>query len=177
MGISDNAQRVSSPPIQREASHPSSNAVSRTSVRLQSHCLPKPLTWEIQPKALWHMQGKDADHREASGVSGSMRGRWTKGAATFMSVYNSFKGMLPKAIALPHREQQCDPNHSPQSDSAHAPETKSTGTHWQSDSSKYIHRTPASRTHPFLHSSCLAFPAFTLEARPPRLSKYLGWKR
>lgn len=47
MGISDNAQRVSSPPIQREASHPFSNALSRTSVGLQSHCLPKPLTWEI----------------------------------------------------------------------------------------------------------------------------------
>lgn len=47
MGISDNIQRVSSPSIQREASHPSLNALSRTSVRLQSHCLPKMLTWEI----------------------------------------------------------------------------------------------------------------------------------
>lgn len=47
MGISDNAQRVSSPSIQREASHPSSNTVSKTSVGLQSHCLPKLLTWEI----------------------------------------------------------------------------------------------------------------------------------
>lgn len=146
MGVSDNAQRVSSPSIQREASHPSSNAVSKTSLGLQSHCLPKLLTWEINAEKTQKNQK----------CCGTCRGRMqtTERQAASLAVREAGEQRVQQRSCLCTTALQgCFPKLShclidsrgvirttAVKITQHMLQRQSTDTHWWFDSSKCIHR-------------------------------------